>query len=83
MSTEKNINCKQATKETEIPVNVLRIIWDNIQDIIEVATVHMKNQKNNTTSKRNVLEANGMLFDPLGLLALFSIRLKLYMERYW
>lgn len=83
MWTEKNINGKQATKETEIPVNVLSIIWDNIQDTIAVATDHMKKLKNNTTSKRNMLKSNGMLFDSLSIIALFSIHLKLLMEQHW
>lgn len=55
---------------------------DNSDDTITVATDHFKNKKN-ITSKRNVLKADSMLFDPLGLLVLFTIRLNLLMQQFW
>ena len=59
---------------------VLGMAWDPEQDVIGV---HLPQKRNAPATKRGVLAAIASTFDPLGLIAPFTLQAKLLMQDLW
>ena len=69
-------------KDNILPsTKILGIVWMAEEDIFTFLSNNVHNGFNYT--KRNFLKKILTLFDPLGLLALFTIRSKLLMQETW
>ncbi|GBM08426.1 hypothetical protein AVEN_240591-1, partial [Araneus ventricosus] len=81
MWNETDLECRQS--DSDIPLKVLGLIWDNKNDTLKIALNQMQQLSDKIATKRVVLSACGMLFDPLGLLTPFTVRIKLLMQQLW
>ncbi|GFW58871.1 integrase catalytic domain-containing protein [Trichonephila clavipes] len=79
-----NIDCRETSQESGIPLKILGIIWDNVNDNLKFDIKQFENMNNLVkVTKRVILSASGMLFDPLGVMNPFTIRMKLLLQRMW
>ncbi|GBO31399.1 hypothetical protein AVEN_65523-1 [Araneus ventricosus] len=66
------------------PTKVLEMLWNTVEDHLIVATQSLVHSlSNNENTKRHLLRAIGKIFDPLGLLSPFTIRLKCILQVLW
>ncbi len=80
---ENGLEIRKSTKETNIPLTVLGLVWDNEQDNLSVTPIDLEKLNAPVITKRMVLKACGMLFDPLGLFSPYSIRIKVLLQTLW
>jgi hypothetical protein len=72
---EANINPKTVLK-------VLGVLWDSSQDIL-MFNISLPERKETFDTKRSFLETSATIFDPLGLLSPFVMRIKLLFQKVW
>ncbi|XP_035226814.1 uncharacterized protein LOC118199123 [Stegodyphus dumicola] len=77
------MECRTPSNQTDIPLKVLGLIWDNDKDTLKIDLNQFTKFKYVTPTKRTVLSACGMLFDPLGLITPFSVIIKLIVQNLW
>ncbi|XP_064461641.1 uncharacterized protein LOC135371581 [Ornithodoros turicata] len=74
---ERTLSCREDRK-------VLGILWDTYGDTLKVSGKRMlEDGVALISSKRGILSAAAKLFDPLGMLSPFSIRIKMLFQRLW
>ncbi|XP_054706720.1 uncharacterized protein LOC129216531 [Uloborus diversus] len=71
-------------KEENMTYKVLGIPWDNLKDILyfDVGDL-VKFVSRGTDIKRYVLQVLGHIFDPIGILGPFIVRIKFLMQQIW
>ncbi|GBN77955.1 hypothetical protein AVEN_69417-1 [Araneus ventricosus] len=63
---------------------VLGMLWNTVEDYLIVGTQSLVDSlSNNENTKRHLLRAIGKIFDPLGLLSPFIIRVKCILQVLW
>ncbi|GFQ73777.1 DUF1758 domain-containing protein [Trichonephila clavata] len=79
-----NIDCRETSEESGVPLKILGIILDNVKDnlIIDIKQFEKLN-KIVKIKIRVILSACGMLFDPNGIMKPFTIRMKLMLQTMW
>lgn len=80
---ENGFEVRTPTEESHIDLTVLGLIWNNEKDNFRITSLDLQKLQCSVVTKRMVLKACGMLFDPLGLFAPFSIRIKLLVQSLW
>ncbi|GFS53543.1 DUF1758 domain-containing protein [Trichonephila clavipes] len=77
-----NIDCRETSQVSGVPLKILGIIWDNVNDNLKIDIKQFEKLNNLVkVTKRVVLSASGMLFDPIGVMNPFTIRMKLLLQR--
>ncbi|GBN10956.1 hypothetical protein AVEN_25289-1 [Araneus ventricosus] len=63
---------------------VLGMLWNTVEDYLIVGTQSLVDSlSNNENTERHLLRAIGKIFDPLGLLSQFTIRVKCMLQVLW
>ncbi|GFU59504.1 DUF1758 domain-containing protein [Trichonephila clavipes] len=79
-----NIDCRETSQESGVPLKILGIICDSVNDNVKFYIKRF--EKFNIlvkVTKRVILSASGMRFDPIGVMNPFTIRMKLLLQRMW
>ncbi|GFY39991.1 integrase catalytic domain-containing protein [Trichonephila inaurata madagascariensis] len=78
-------NCRGNTSVPIADQKVLGLVWNVNNDSLAIDTSHTQilKVKDINPSKRSMLSTCGMLFDPLGMLSPFTVRLKLLLQNTW
>ncbi|GFY10020.1 integrase catalytic domain-containing protein [Trichonephila clavipes] len=64
-----NIDCRETSQESGVPLKLLGIIWDNVNDNLKFDMKQFDKLNNLVkVTKRVILSASGMLFDPIGVM---------------
>ncbi|GBO21377.1 hypothetical protein AVEN_139965-1 [Araneus ventricosus] len=69
--------------ESEVTQKVLGLVWNHHLDCLKVDIGNISNMKGIYLSKRSMLSICGMLFDTLGMLTPFMVRMKLLLQNTW
>ncbi|XP_054709039.1 uncharacterized protein LOC129218740 [Uloborus diversus] len=79
-----HIDFRNTSEERGVPLKILGLIWDNIEDNLKL-DIHQFEKFKDTKriTKRVILAACGMLFDPIGMLNPFTVRIKLLLQAIW
>ncbi|GBO41698.1 hypothetical protein AVEN_214366-1 [Araneus ventricosus] len=77
------VDYRGCVAESEVTQKVLGLVWNNHLDCLKVDIGNISNMKGTYLSKRSVLSICGMLFDPLGMLTPFTVRMKLLLQNTW
>ncbi len=72
---EANINPKTILK-------ILGVLWDSSHDKI-MFDIQLPENEKKVDTKRSFLETSATIFDPLGLLSPFVMRIKLLFQQFW
>ncbi|GFQ81075.1 integrase catalytic domain-containing protein [Trichonephila clavata] len=76
-----NVDCREPSEEAGVPLKILGIIWDNVNDNLSIDIKRFeKLSKLVKITKRVILSACGMLFDPIGIMNPFAIRMKMLLQ---
>ncbi|GFQ86184.1 integrase catalytic domain-containing protein [Trichonephila clavata] len=79
-----NVDCRETSEESGVPLKILGIIWDNVNDNLSIDIKQFeKLSKLVKVTKRVILSACGMLFDPIGIMNPFAIRMKILLQTMW
>ncbi|GFQ99467.1 integrase catalytic domain-containing protein [Trichonephila clavata] len=79
-----NVDCRETSEESGVPLKILGIIWDNVNDNLSIDIKHFeKLSKLVKVTRRVILSACGMLFDPIGIMNPFAIRMKILLQTMW
>ncbi|GFY44451.1 uncharacterized protein TNIN_456221 [Trichonephila inaurata madagascariensis] len=79
----ENIDCRGNTSVPIADQKVLGLVWNVNNDSLAIDTSQILKVKDINPSKRSMLSTCGMLFDPLGMLSPFTVRLKLLLQNTW
>ncbi|GFY78095.1 uncharacterized protein TNIN_32241 [Trichonephila inaurata madagascariensis] len=79
----ENIDCCGNTSVPIADQKVLRLVWNVNNDSLAIDTSQILKVKDINPSKRSMLSTCGVLFDPLGMLSPFTVRLKLLLQNTW
>ncbi|GFY45804.1 integrase catalytic domain-containing protein [Trichonephila inaurata madagascariensis] len=81
----ENIDCRGNTSVPIADQKILGLVWNVNNDSLAIDTSHTQilQVKVINPSKRSMLSTCGMLFDPLGMLSPFTVRLKLLLQNTW
>lgn len=74
-------NIPEEFRSTKDTIKVLGALWNTISDVLTFDIQKKSNVGNDT--KRSFLEYSASIFDPLGMLAPFSMRIKLLFQQVW
>ncbi|GBN42204.1 hypothetical protein AVEN_226624-1 [Araneus ventricosus] len=77
------VDYRGCVAESEVTQKVLGLVWNLHLDCLKVDIGNISNMKGTYLSKRSVLSICGMLFDPLGMLTPFTVRMKLLLQNTW
>ncbi|GBM78472.1 hypothetical protein AVEN_81536-1 [Araneus ventricosus] len=77
------VDYRGCVAESEVTQKVLGLVWNHHLDYLKVDIGNISNMKGTYLSKRSVLSICGMLFDPLGMLTPFTVRMKLLLQNTW
>ncbi|GBN64165.1 hypothetical protein AVEN_215717-1 [Araneus ventricosus] len=76
-----NVHCREKSEEFGVPLKILGIIWDNMNDDL---TFDIKQSEKLrylvTVTKGNMLPTQGRLFDPIDIMNPFTVRMKLLLQ---
>ncbi|XP_054717305.1 uncharacterized protein LOC129226700 [Uloborus diversus] len=64
-------------------LKVLGLIWNSDNDTFSVDFRNLLSKINDNCTKRNVLRIVAMIFDPVGFIAPFVIRMKYFLQQLW
>ncbi|GFR22571.1 integrase_H2C2 domain-containing protein [Trichonephila clavata] len=79
-----NMDCWETSEESDVPLKVHEIIWDNVNDNLNIDIKELeKLNKLVKITKRVILSTCGMFFDPIGIMSPFNIRMKLLLQIMW
>ncbi|GBN01044.1 hypothetical protein AVEN_261624-1 [Araneus ventricosus] len=79
-----NVDCRETSEELGVPLKILGIIWDNINDNLTFDIKQFEKLRNlEVVTKRIILSTQGMLFDPIGIMNPFTVRMKLLLQTIW
>ncbi|GBN85814.1 hypothetical protein AVEN_232638-1 [Araneus ventricosus] len=81
MWNETDLECRQS--DSDIPLKVLALIWDNKNDTLKVALNQMQQLSDKITTKGVALSVCGVPCDPLDILTPFTVRIKLLIQKVW
>ncbi|GBM17143.1 hypothetical protein AVEN_251054-1 [Araneus ventricosus] len=77
------VDYRGCVAESEVTQKVLGLVWNYHLDCLKVDIGNISNMKGTYLSKLSVLSICGMLFDPLGMLTPFTVRMKLLLQNTW
>ncbi|GBM42553.1 hypothetical protein AVEN_140270-1 [Araneus ventricosus] len=77
------VDYRGCVAESEVTQKMLGLVWNHHLDCLKVDIGNISNMKGTYLSKRSVLRICGMLFDPLGMLTPFTVRMKLLLQNTW
>ncbi|GBL82661.1 hypothetical protein AVEN_176041-1 [Araneus ventricosus] len=77
------VDYRGCVAESEVTQKVLGLVWNHHLDCLKVDIGNISNMKGTYLSKLSVLRICGMLFDPLGMLTPFTVRMKLLLQNTW
>ncbi|XP_055928199.1 uncharacterized protein LOC129959405 [Argiope bruennichi] len=77
---QANVDRRETSEELSVPLKILGLIWDNINDKFTIDIHQISKMKDSNLSKRLILSICGMLFDPLGMITSFTVRMKLLLQ---
>ncbi|GBM59390.1 hypothetical protein AVEN_17422-1 [Araneus ventricosus] len=77
------VDYRGCVAESEVTQKVLGLVWNHHLDCLKVDIGNISNMKGTYLSKRSLLSICGMLFDPLGMLTPFTVRMKLLLQNTW
>nr|XP_042913479.1 uncharacterized protein LOC122273488 [Parasteatoda tepidariorum] len=78
------IDFRETSQELGVPLKILELIWNNVEDNIRFEIRQFEKLRlRKAITKRIILAAGGMLFDPIGLMNPFSIRIKPLLQQIW
>ncbi|XP_055928135.1 uncharacterized protein LOC129959341 [Argiope bruennichi] len=80
---QANVDRRETSEELGVPLKILGLIWDNINDKFTIDIHQISKMKDSNLSKRLILSICGMLFDPLGMITPFTVRMKLLLQNTW
>ncbi|XP_055928606.1 uncharacterized protein LOC129959739 [Argiope bruennichi] len=80
---QANVDRRETSEELGVPLKILGLIWDNINDKFTIDIHQISKTKDSNLSKRLILSICGMLFDPLGMITPFTVRMKLLLQNTW
>ncbi|XP_055941638.1 uncharacterized protein LOC129971686 [Argiope bruennichi] len=80
---QANVDCRETSEELGVPLKILGLIWDNTNDKFTIDIHQISKMKDSNLSKRLILSICGMLFDPLGMITPFTVRMKLLLQNTW
>ncbi|XP_055936872.1 uncharacterized protein LOC129966472 [Argiope bruennichi] len=80
---QANVNRRETSEQLGVPLKILGLIWDNINDKFTIDIHQISKMKDSNLSKRLILSICGMLFDPLGMITPFTVRMKLLLQNTW
>ncbi|GBM46537.1 hypothetical protein AVEN_17925-1 [Araneus ventricosus] len=79
-----NVDCRETSEELGVPLKILGIIWDNMNDNLTFDIKQFEKLRNlEVVTKRIILSTQGMLFDPIGIMNPFTVRMKLLLQTIW
>ncbi|XP_055928218.1 uncharacterized protein LOC129959420 [Argiope bruennichi] len=78
-----NVDCRETSEELCVPLKILGLIWDNINDKFTIDIHKFSKMTDSNLSKRLILSLCGMLFDPLGMITPFTVRMELLLQNIW
>ncbi|GFW57454.1 integrase_H2C2 domain-containing protein [Trichonephila clavipes] len=77
-----NIDCREISQVSGVPLKILEIIWNNVNDNLKFDIKQFEKLNNLVkVTKRVILSASGMLFDPIGVMNPSAIWMKLLLQR--
>ncbi|GFY54187.1 uncharacterized protein TNIN_368551 [Trichonephila inaurata madagascariensis] len=72
------------THNEAVPLKVLGLIWNTLTDEFKLNLSSLIDSlKNVKNTKRSVLRISSKLFDPIGYIAIFTIRIKIILQEIW
>ncbi|GBL78729.1 hypothetical protein AVEN_65284-1 [Araneus ventricosus] len=79
-----NVDCRETSEELGVPLKILGIIWDNMNDNLTFDIKQFEKLRDLViVTKRIILSTQGMLFDPIGIMNPFTVRMKLLLQTIW
>ncbi|GBN91746.1 hypothetical protein AVEN_913-1 [Araneus ventricosus] len=83
MWRETDLECRQSSSDSDIPLKDLELIWDNKRDTLKVAFNLLQHLSDKIPTKGVALSACGVPCDPLDILTPFTVRIKLLIQKLW
>lgn len=80
---ENRVDFRESVANPEVDLKVLGLVWNKDMDYLKVDVSQLSRSKNVVLTKRTVLSLCGMVFDPLGMLSPFVVRLKILLQTTW
>ncbi|GBM37249.1 hypothetical protein AVEN_89278-1, partial [Araneus ventricosus] len=79
-----NVDCRETSEELGVLLKILGIIWDNMNDNLTFDIKQFEKLRDLViVTKRMILSTQGMLFDPIGIMNPFTVRMKLLLQTIW
>ncbi|GBM59352.1 hypothetical protein AVEN_17395-1 [Araneus ventricosus] len=79
-----NVDCRETSEELGVPLKILGIIWNNMNDNLTFDIRQFEKLRNLViVTKRIILSTHGMLLDPIGIMNPFIVRMKLLLQTIW
>ena len=76
------VNIPEENRNPKTKVKVLGVLWNSEADEL-MFDIKLTERKENFDTKRTFLETSATIFDPLGLLSPFVMRIKLLFQKVW
>ncbi|GBM85878.1 hypothetical protein AVEN_89750-1 [Araneus ventricosus] len=83
MWRENDLECRQSSSNSDIPLKDLELIWGNKKDTLKVAYNLLQQLSDKIPTKGAALSACGVPCDPLDILTPFTVRIKLLIQKLW
>ncbi|GBM34611.1 hypothetical protein AVEN_171650-1, partial [Araneus ventricosus] len=83
MWRETDLECRQSSSDSDIPLKDLELIWDNKKDTLKVAFNLLQHLSDKIPTKGVALSACSVPCDPLDILIPFTVRIKLLIQKLW
>lgn len=64
-------------------IKVLGVLWDTVSDVITFNITPKEDLGNGVDTKRSFLEYSATIFDPLGMLSPFTMKIKMLFQEVW